>query len=80
MLNILCLFSLKVPLNLKCHPNNVVLAMKLPYIEDAAPEGLDRTVGVNYKDTKKVCLIDLSQFTKKSTLVIKAGSCAQLMT
>ena len=43
-----------MPLNLNCQPNNVVVAMKLPYIDSQAPKELEKVVLMNYNDTKKV--------------------------
>ena len=40
-------------MNLYCHPENVVVAMKLPYIDRITPEGLENAVGGN--DTNRVC-------------------------
>ena len=51
----LCLFQ--VPQSLDCHPNNKVLAMKLPFLENMASIELKNATGQTDNDTMKVCYI-----------------------
>ena len=54
--------SLQVPLNLRCHPHNVVLAVTLPHNEKVAPLGLEKLVRTgNDNDTRKVGLFNFLQ-------------------
>ena len=50
-------YSLQVPTNVTCHPNNVVVAMRLPYIKSHAPKGLETFMEKNYDDSYKVCVL-----------------------
>ena len=44
-----------MPLNLSSHPNNVVLAMKLPYIEGFLAKELKNITAGIFDDINKVC-------------------------
>ena len=68
-------------MNITSHPNNIVLAMKLPFIANSALQ-MEKSAGIDRNDTSEVCVmwkLDLTNLyitkssVKRTIIILQPG-------